>query len=76
MRQGHGNVASVIKAIPQAFQVDGVSSALDSDGEVKHLQACLFEDGLLTQVYADWKLSDCQRKQYKGKHGCRLDEQR
>ena len=35
MRQGHGNVASVIKAIPQAFQVDGVSSALDSDGEVK-----------------------------------------
>ena len=58
MRQGHGNVASVIKAIPQAFQVDGVSSALDSDGEVKHIQACLFEDGLLTQVYADWKLSD------------------
>ena len=49
--------STVIKAVPQEFKVDGVASTVPGDGEVEHVQACLFENGRLTQVYTDLKAS-------------------
>ena len=52
-----GGTVTVVKAIPEVFRVGGSPSALKTDGEVEHIQACLFEDGKLTRVYGNLKSS-------------------
>ena len=44
---------AVVQADISAFKVDGRVSSLEGENEIKDIQACLFEDGLMTEVYTD-----------------------
>lgn len=42
------------------FQVEGESASLPGEGEIKDLQGCLFEDGIMTEVYTQFTQKDGQ----------------
>lgn len=44
---------AVVQASVSAFQVDGRVSSLEGENEIENMQACLFENGLMTEVYTN-----------------------
>lgn len=44
---------STIQTSIAAFQTEGKISSLENENEIKDIQACLFENGLMTQIYTD-----------------------
>lgn len=43
-----------VKAQPSAFTVEGAASSLPGEDEINDMQACLFENGILTEVYTQF----------------------
>lgn len=48
-----GEKSVLVKATWTDFQVNGVSSSLEKDNRIEDMQACLFESGVMTNVYTD-----------------------
>lgn len=44
---------AVVQASVSAFKVDGKVSSLEGEDDIKDVQACVFENGLMTEVYTD-----------------------
>lgn len=49
---------ALVKASFTDFQVNGVSSSLEKDNKIEDMQACLFENGIMTGVYTNVQSSE------------------
>ncbi len=49
-----------VKAQPSAFTVEGAASSLPGEDEINDMQACLFENGILTEVYTQFSKEGTQ----------------
>ena len=49
-----------VKAQPSAFTVEGAASSLHGEDEINDMQACLFENGILTEVYTQFSKEGTQ----------------
>jgi hypothetical protein len=45
--------STVVQASVSAFKVDGKISSVAGENEINDIQACLFENGLMTAVYSN-----------------------
>ena len=52
---------AMIQASVSAFKADGKITSLEGEDEIEDIQACLFENGLMTEVYTDM---DCSSDTY------------
>lgn len=52
IKNGLENTSTIQTSIA-AFQTEGKISSLENENEIKDIQACLFENGLMTQIYTD-----------------------
>ena len=60
---GDGGSSTPVRTITthiNEFQVEGENSSLPGEGEIKELQACLFEDGAMTEIYTQFTQKDGQ----------------
>lgn len=58
-KEAEGTV--MIQASVSAFKADGKITSLEGEDEIEDIQACLFENGLMTEVYTDM---DCSSDTY------------
>ena len=60
---GDGGSSTPVRTVTthiNEFQVEGENSSLPGEGEIKELQACLFEDGAMTEIYTQFTQKDGQ----------------
>ena len=51
--EGNTSIRTITTHLSE-FQVEGESAPLPGEGEIYDLQACLFEDGLMTEIYTQF----------------------
>ena len=51
--QSTDQTSTVVQASVSAFKVDGEISSVAGENEINDIQACLFENGLMTAVYSN-----------------------